>query len=35
MNLIDRFHKEVGVLVEGNVWDRELPVVKIKDILSR
>jgi len=25
MNLIERFHKEVGVLVEGDVWNMELP----------
>ena len=33
MNLIDRFHKEVGVLVEGDVWNMELPEIKIKEIM--
>jgi len=32
MNLIERFHKEVGILVKGDVWNMELPEVKIKQI---
>lgn len=28
MNKIDYFHSRVGVLVEGDIWDRKLPDIK-------
>ena len=31
MSLIDKFHKEVGHLIEGDVWEMKYPEVKISD----
>lgn len=28
MNLINKFHKEIGVLVEGDVWNMDLPEIE-------
>ncbi len=28
MNLIEKFHRKVGVLVKGDVWNMDLPEVK-------
>jgi hypothetical protein len=32
MSLIDKFHKEVGQLVEGDIWDKEYSEPKISDL---
>ena len=33
MSLIERFHREVGVLVKGDIWNRELPQVEFDNTL--
>ncbi len=31
MKLIQLFHERVGHLVEGNIWDKEFPKIKIDE----
>ena len=30
MNILQSFHKEVGTLVKKNIWDTDLPKVRIE-----
>ena len=32
MSLIDKFHKEVGRLIEGDIWAKEYSEPKISDV---